>query len=83
VSEVLNLHAKIGFHELVSRHRVADVKAQLLDPAADRFTIEGIGAAAGFGSRSAMYAAFRRIEGMTPTEFRVRARARSTAAKMG
>ena len=70
VSEVLNRHAKVGFHELLNRRRVAEVKAQLLDPAADRFTIEGIGAAAGFGSRSALYAAFRRLEGMTPAEFR-------------
>jgi AraC-like DNA-binding protein len=75
VSEVLNRHAKTGFHELVNRYRVADVRAQLLDPGADRFTIEGIGAAAGFGSRSALYAAFRRLEGLTPTEFRARARA--------
>jgi AraC-like DNA-binding protein len=78
VSEALNRHASISFHELVNRHRVAEVKAQLQDPASDRFTIEGIGAAAGFGSRSALYAAFRRHEGMTPTEFRARMRATGT-----
>jgi AraC-like DNA-binding protein len=75
VSEVLNRHAGVSFHERLNRLRVADVKAQLLDPAADRFTIEGIGGAAGFGSRSALYTAFRRIEGVTPTEFRARRRA--------
>jgi AraC-like DNA-binding protein len=74
VSEVLNRYASTTFHEAVNRHRVAEVKAQLRDPAADRFTIEGIGATAGFGSRSALYAAFRRLEGMTPTEFKARAR---------
>jgi methylphosphotriester-DNA--protein-cysteine methyltransferase len=58
------------FHERLNRRRVADVKAQLLDPAADGYTIEGIGASAGFGSRSALYSAFRRIEGLPPTEFR-------------
>ena len=81
VSEVLNRHAKVGFHELVNRHRVGEVKAQLLDPTADRFTIEGIGAAAGFGSRSALYAAFRRLEGLTPTEFRARARGRAAGVQ--
>ena len=81
VSEVLNRHANVGFHELINRHRVGEVKAQLLDPAADRFTIEGIGAAAGFGSRSALYAAFRRLEGTTPTEFRARARVRSVGVQ--
>jgi len=72
VSEVLNRYANVSFHELLARRRVDDVKAQLLDSSADRFTIEGIGASAGFGSRSALYAAFRRLEGMTPSEFKAR-----------
>ncbi len=72
VSEVLNRHMKVTFHELLNRHRVDDVKVQLRDPAADGYSVEGIGLSAGFGSRSALYAAFRRLEGMTPTEFRKR-----------
>ncbi len=70
LSEALNRFAGMTFHELLNRQRVADVKAQLLDPSSDRYTIEGIGASAGFGSRSALYSAFRRIEGMTPAECR-------------
>jgi AraC-like DNA-binding protein len=70
VSEVLNRYSRVTFHDLINRRRVDDVKAQLLDPASERFTIEGIGSCAGFGSRSALYAAFRRFEGMTPTAFR-------------
>lgn len=70
VSEALNRYAGTSFSDLVTRHRVEDVKAQLRDPANDRFTIEGIGACAGFGSRSALYAAFRRLEGLTPVRFR-------------
>lgn len=73
VSEVLNRYALLSFHEFLNRQRVEDVKAQLRDPASNRFTIEGIGTSAGFGSRSALYAAFRRLEGMTPAEFRRRA----------
>ena len=70
VSDVLNQHARVSFADLVNRHRVEDVKAQLLDPGSDKFTVEGIGASAGFGSRSALYAAFRRFERTTPTRFR-------------
>ena len=70
LSEVLNRYARVTFHDLINRRRVEDVKTQLLDPASERFTIEGIGASAGFGSRSALYAAFRRLEGTTPTAFR-------------
>ena len=80
VSEALNRHAHTTFNELVNGHRVAEVKSQLLDSNSDRFTIEGIGLAAGFGSRSALYAAFRRMEGMTPAEFRAQARANDREA---
>ena len=73
VSEALNRYAGVSFNDLVNRRRVEDVKAQLLDPASDRFTIEGVGASAGFGSRSALYAAFKRFEGQTPTSFRAAA----------
>lgn len=70
VSEVLNRYGGMSFHDLINRRRVEDVKAQLLNPDSDRFTIEGIGGSAGFGSRSALYAAFRRFEGITPTAYR-------------
>jgi AraC-like DNA-binding protein len=80
VSEVINRHGASSFYDLVNRYRVDDVKSQLADAASDRFTIEGIGAAAGFGSRSALYAAFRRLEGMTPAEFKSQARARTPMA---
>ena len=71
ISEVLNRYARVSFNDLINRRRVEDVKTQLLDPESERFTIEGIGASAGFGSRSALYAAFRRFEGTTPTAFRI------------
>ena len=73
VSEVLNRYAGVSFSDLVNRRRVDDVKAQLRDAASEAFTIEGIGASAGFGSRSALYAAFRKYEGTTPTAFRASA----------
>lgn len=75
VSEALNRFGGVGFRDLVMRRRVDDVKAQLSDADSDRYTIEGIGAAAGFRSRSALYDAFRRLEGTTPTAFRASRRA--------
>lgn len=78
VSEALNRFRGETFHECVSRWRLTDVKAQLAAPDSGRYTIEGIGAAAGFGSRSALYAAFQRFEGMTPTAYRAAIR---TAAR--
>jgi AraC-like DNA-binding protein len=66
----LNRVAGVSLRELLTRRRVEDVKVQLGQPDSDRFTIEGIGATAGFGSRSALYAAFQRHEGMTPAAYR-------------
>jgi AraC-like DNA-binding protein len=74
VSEAMNRYGRESFAEVLNRLRVEDVKAQLRDPANDRFTIEGIGLSSGFGSRSAMYAAFKRLEGVTPAAFRDRER---------
>lgn len=70
VSEALNRVGGTSFRDLVNRRRVDDVKAQLADPENDRYTIEGLGASAGFRSRSALYDAFRRLEGTTPTACR-------------
>ena len=81
VSEVLNRYAGVSFHDAVNQRRVADVKMQLIDPDSERFTIEGIGLSAGFGSRSALYAAFRRFEGTTPSAFRASVIARSEESR--
>jgi AraC-like DNA-binding protein len=70
VSEALNRYAGVSFHDFINRRRVEDVKAQLTDPSNDQFTIEGIGASAGFKSRSALYSAFRRFEDTTPNAYR-------------
>lgn len=70
VSEALNRVGGTPFRDLVNRRRVDDVKRQLADPANDRYTIEGIGASAGFRSRSALYDVFRHWEGTTPTAYR-------------
>lgn len=70
VSEALNRYGAISFRDLVTRRRVDDVKAQLAAQDSERYTIEGIGLAAGFRSRTALYDAFRRLEGTTPTAYR-------------
>ena len=82
VSEALNRVGGTSFRDLVNRRRVDDVKAQLADPRNDGYTIEGLGASAGFGSRSALYHAFRLLEGTTPTAYRARLRDARDAARV-
>lgn len=70
ISNCINQNIGLNFNEWVNNHRVdtaleiikADVKNQL--------SIEGIGFDAGFKSRSAMYAAFKKRLGHSPGHFR-------------
>ena len=74
LSRALNQSMQTSYHDMLARHRVADAGRRLRDPENDRFTIDAIAEASGFASRSAFYGTFRRITGMTPTEFRTASR---------
>jgi AraC-like DNA-binding protein len=52
--------------------RLAEAERLLTDPDERRFTVEGIGRQAGFGSRSAFYRAFRDEHGESPASYRSR-----------
>ena len=59
-----------NFSEWVNKYRV-DYAIQLLEKISkNQLTIEGIGYNSGFNSRSAMYMAFKKIEGHTPGFFK-------------
>lgn len=67
VSQALNMKSG-GYHDWVSRERVLDAQEMLLKES-------GLGLldaafAAGFNSKSTFYEAFRRIEGVTPRQWR-------------
>lgn len=70
LSQSLNQHRGTTLVDYLGAWRVEEAKRQLLDPARDHVTIDAIAESAGFGSRSAFYAAFRRATGMTPSAFR-------------
>jgi transcriptional regulator GlxA family with amidase domain len=59
-----------GFYDYVNKHRVADARALLTDPAEQRTSVEAIGLMVGFRSRSTFYEAFRKATGMTPAAYR-------------
>jgi len=63
-------HAGSSFADALAAARVEDARAALADPANARAAVEAIGMEAGFRSRSAFYAAFNRLAGMSPAEFR-------------
>jgi AraC-like DNA-binding protein len=72
VSQVLNAHFGLGYHDYVARLRVADAQRILYDPDRTETLLE-ILLEVGFNSKSVFNAAFKRETGLTPSEFRRRA----------
>jgi AraC-like DNA-binding protein len=70
LSQVLNQHLGCSFFEYVNKLRVEEAKRCLADPAYRDQTILELGLAAGFNSKAAFNAAFKRSTGITPSEFR-------------
>jgi AraC-like DNA-binding protein len=68
VSQVINQDLNTSFHDLVNRYRVEHAKRLLR--ASPQETVLDIAMDVGFNSKSAFHAAFRRMTGTTPTEFR-------------
>tara|TARA_R110000868_G_scaffold86206_3_gene241844 strand:- start:6355 stop:7503 length:1149 start_codon:yes stop_codon:yes gene_type:complete len=68
LSELINQTLGVHFFDFINRYRIEWAKQRLLDD--PRVTILEILYAAGFNSKSSFNAAFRRCEGMSPTQFR-------------
>ena len=68
LSRVLNETYKDGFAHYVNEYRIRMAK-QLIQTR-DDLTFEGLGYEAGFNSKSSFYAAFKKIVGCTPLQFK-------------
>lgn len=67
VSQVINTTLQSTFFDYVNRWRINAVLPRVKD---DSETIVAIAYEAGFNSRSSFYTAFKKVTGMTPTEYR-------------
>ncbi|MDQ2076613.1 helix-turn-helix domain-containing protein [Marinimicrobium sp. ABcell2] len=70
VSAVINKHFGTNFFEFINAYRVAEAKALLADPSLSDKTILDILLESGFNSKSAFHRFFKRLVGMSPSEFR-------------
>lgn len=74
LSRVINLEAKKNFNDWLNEHRVEEVKRLMNDPAFGSYTLEGLGREAGFGAKSTYQASFKRLTGLTPSQYRANQR---------
>lgn len=69
LSQVINEKTGQNFFEFINSHRVEEAKRLLMEPEKKHFTIASIGLEAGFNSISSFNSVFKKITGMTPSQF--------------
>ncbi|PJJ60246.1 helix-turn-helix domain-containing protein [Hymenobacter chitinivorans] len=70
LSQVINEQCQQNFFDFINSYRIEEVKRQLLRPELAHLKLEEIGFAAGFNSKSAFNAAFKKHTQTTPSQFR-------------
>lgn len=70
LSEVLNVHFQKNFYDFVNQFRVEEVKNNLIDPRVKNLTILAIAFEAGFNSKAGFNTIFKKLCGMTPSQYR-------------
>lgn len=70
LSQYLNHTLGLSFFDYVNGLRVAEVQGLLADPARGKVPVLDLAFEAGFNSKSTFNAAFRRVSGVTPSEWR-------------
>jgi len=70
VSEILSRGLQTSFYDLINRYRVSHAQKLLISPDSSFLNLLGIAMESGFKSKSVFNDAFRKVTGMTPSEFR-------------
>jgi len=74
LSQIINQKEGKNFYDFVNTYRVEEVKQHLVDTQYDHYSILGIGLEAGFQSKSTFNAVFKKMTGMTPTQYKKKVR---------
>lgn len=77
ISQVLNTYHQKNFLTFINEYRIGEAKKLIASTENSKYSIMGIALMSGFSSKSAFNQAFKQIEGMTPSEFRMKAGSRS------
>ena len=70
ISEVLNIHMNISFQDFVNGYRIEAFVVNLQNNQYAHYTLFGIASEVGFSSKSSFNATFKKIKGMTPSQFK-------------
>jgi len=67
---LINRHFGINYYEFINRYRIEEAKRMLTSAEHKSTTITDIYLQVGFNSKSVFYTFFKKIEGITPTQYR-------------
>ncbi|RKY59339.1 MAG: hypothetical protein DRP96_07115 [Candidatus Neomarinimicrobiota bacterium] len=70
LSQIINAKFKMNFNDFINRYRINEVKRQLVSTQERNKTILEIMFDSGFNSKSVFNTAFKKITGLTPSEYR-------------
>lgn len=70
LTEILNTKLNRNFYNFVNEYRIKEFKEELFHPDNKNLTISAIAFKCGFNSKSSFQKMFKKIEGITPSEFR-------------
>ncbi|WP_245591229.1 helix-turn-helix domain-containing protein [Aquimarina latercula] len=70
ISEVLNIHFGKSFQDFVNEYRVEAFVKNLKNDQSGQFTLFGLANEVGFNSKSTFNATFKKIKGLTPSQFK-------------
>jgi AraC-like DNA-binding protein len=70
ISQVINEYHKKNFYNYINTYRVEEAKRLLLETGNEKYSILGIAQMVGFVSKSTFNSAFKRVTGITPSEFK-------------
>ncbi len=69
LSEVINKTCKENFFQFINRYRIEYATLLLKEKRYAHFTIEALGYEVGFNSKTTFYTTFKKIKGISPSEF--------------
>ncbi|AWF80474.1 AraC family transcriptional regulator [Microbulbifer sp. A4B17] len=70
LSQTINRHFQCNFFEFVNRYRIDEAKRMLREPQNGGLTVMEIMLSSGFNTKATFNSFFKKIAGMTPTEYR-------------
>lgn len=69
LSRLINDCEKVNFYQFINKYRIEKFKQLVQSPNTHHFTLLGLATKAGFSSKSTFYAAFKKLEGITPKQY--------------